>query len=204
VNSSIPRIALTGGIATGKSVVRAHLERLGIPTSDADQRARDAVRPGTPALAAIVSRFGPSVLDSNGALNRKALADIVFTDPRARADLEAIVHPVVIAATNSWFEALDPATPFAVADIPLLYETGRDKDFQAVIVAACLPQTQLARLKARDGLSDAEARRRIEAQLPIDEKVRRADYIIRTDGSLQDTERATEAVFEVLKRRNWN
>lgn len=200
----VPRIALTGGIATGKSVVRRWFEQHGVPTSDADTRARDAVAPGSPGLAAVVRRFGPSVLDANGALDRKALGRLVFGDPRAREALEAIVHPIVQAATDAWFAQLDPSTPFALADIPLLYEVGRERDFDAVIVAACAPATQLARLRARDHLSEEDARRRIAAQLPIEEKVRRADYVIRTDGTLADTERAAEAVLQALRGRTWS
>jgi dephospho-CoA kinase len=129
---------------------------------------------------------------------------VVFADPAARRDLEAIVHPLVQAATEAWYRSLDPSTPFAVSDIPLLYEIGREVDFDAVVVAACAPDVQLARLRARDGLSDEQARRRIAAQRPIDEKVRRADYVISTEGSLLDTERATEAVWRALRARQWN
>lgn len=198
------RIALTGGIATGKSVVRANLERLGVPTVDADVLARRAVEPGTAGLAAIVERFGPRVILSSGSLDRAALARIVFADPRERKALEAIVHPIVRKATDEWFAALDPAAhSFAVADIPLLYEVGREVDFDATIVAACEADTQLARLKARNGLSDEDARARLAAQLPIAEKVRRADYVIRTDGSLEETARATATVVQALRLRTW-
>src|SRR5688572_30483235 len=117
------RVALTGGIATGKSYVRARFEDLGVPTIDADALARDAIAPGTPGLAAVVARFGPVVLDPDGQVNRAALAAIVFADDGARRDLEAIIHPVVRRAIDDWYRTLDPATPFAVAEIPLLYET---------------------------------------------------------------------------------
>jgi dephospho-CoA kinase len=201
---AVGRVALTGGIATGKSTVRACLERLGVPTIDADLLARAAVAPGTPGLTAIAARFGRGVLDASGALDRQAMARIVFSDPAARAALESIVHPVVREATDAWFASLDPATTFAVADIPLLYEVKRDADFDAVVVAACEAATQLARLRARDGLDEGAARRRIAAQLPIDEKVRRADYVVRTDGTLQQTERATDTVFQALRQRRWS
>jgi dephospho-CoA kinase len=196
------RVALTGGIATGKSVVRAQFDRLGVPTVDADTLARQAVAPGSQGLAAVVRRFGPEVVTS-GALNRKALARIVFADAAARAALEAIIHPIVRAATDAWFAALDSATMFAVADIPLLYEVRREVDFDAVVVAACEPATQLQRLRTRDALSEGDARQRLAAQLPIGEKVRRADYVVRTDGSLEETARATETVFQALRLRQW-
>lgn len=199
----VGRVALTGGIATGKSHVRACFERLGVPTIDSDVLARQAVAPGTAGLAAVVSRFGPDVLDGSGALDRKAMAQIVFSDQVARVALEGIIHPIVQAATDAWFKGLETSSPFAVADIPLLYEVRRDRDFDAVVVAACEPGEQLARLRARDGLSEEDARRRLAAQLPIDEKVRRADYVVRTDGTPEETARATEGVVQALRDRRW-
>ena len=196
---STRRVALTGGIATGKSHVLAVLSRAGVPTLDTDQVARAVVEPGTPALAAIVNRFGPAILDASGALNRRALADIVFADPGSRLDLEAIVHPAVRAATEEWFAVLSPSTPFAVVAIPLLFETGRERDFDAVVVTACAPETQLERLMARDGLIEADARRRIEAQLPLDEKVRRADVVIDTSGTYDKTDAQVDALLEKLR-----
>jgi dephospho-CoA kinase len=195
----VKRVALTGGIATGKSHVRQLFERFGVPTIDADTAARDVVAPGTPGLAAIVARFGPGVLDGSGALDRRALAQVVFADQSARRDLEAIVHPPVAAATDAWLGSLDAARcPLAVADIPLLYETGRDRDFDAVVVTACDPDTQLRRVMARDGIGEVVARQRIAAQLPTEDKAARADYVIRTDGSYEDTERHVRAVLTAL------
>lgn len=192
------RIGLTGGIATGKSYVRAQFEKLGVPTSDADSLARDVVAPGTAGLAEVVRRFGADVLEPTGGLDRKRLASIVFDDPAARKDLEAIIHPRVKAATDRWFAAFDGSHALAIADIPLLYETGRDADFDEVIVVACDPETQVRRTIDRDGLSEKEARARLAAQLPIEEKIRRADYVIRTDGSFADTDQQIEAVHERL------
>src|SRR5690349_18834683 len=103
MSNRLRRIALTGGIATGKSHVRAEFERLGVPAIDADVLARDAVAPGTPGLAAIIERFGRGILDDSGALDRRRLAAIVFADPVARRELEAIVHPEVRRLTNAWF-----------------------------------------------------------------------------------------------------
>jgi dephospho-CoA kinase len=195
------RVALTGGIATGKSHVRAQFEALGAATIDADVLARDAVAPGTPGLRAVLSRFGPDVLDASAGLDRRKLGAIVFSDPGARRDLEAIVHPEVRRATNAWFASRNPAAHrFAVADVPLLYETGLDRDFDLVIVTACEPAAQLQRLMARDGLTDAEARQRIAAQLPLDEKIRRADYVIRTDGTRDATSAEVRRVVSQLVR----
>jgi len=194
------RVALTGGIATGKSHVRAEFERLGVPTIDADTLARDAVAPGSPGLAAVVARFGPDILTAEGSLDRRKLGAIAFSDPAARRDLEQIVHPIVRARTDAWFAALDPAHPFAVADIPLLYEAGREADFDAVIVTACSEETQLRRVMRRDSITEAEARQRIAAQLPTAEKVRRADYVIDTDGSFEETNQQVRRVYEALTR----
>ena len=194
------RIGLTGGIATGKSYVRARFEALGVPTIDSDVLAREAVAPGTPGLEAVVRAFGPNVLDASGGLDRKRLGAMVFADPAKRQVLEEIVHPEVRRSTEAWFAALDPAAPFAIADIPLLYETGRDKDFHAVIVAACDREEQLRRVMARDGLSEAEARQRMAAQLPIEDKVTRADFVIRTDGTYAETDRQVRDVYELLQR----
>jgi dephospho-CoA kinase len=194
------RVGLTGGIATGKSHVRERFEALGVPTSDADTFARAVVEPGTDGLAAIVRAFGPEVLDTNGALDRRRLGAVVFSDPARRRELEAIVHPAVRRAIDAWFAHLEPTVRFAIADIPLLFETGREKDFEKVIVTACDPATQLARVMQRDHLTETDARQRIAAQLPIDEKVRRADYVIRTDGSFEETDRQVLAVLRKLQQ----
>lgn len=195
----IRRVALTGGIGTGKTYVRRRLDARGVPTLDADQLARDALAAGTPALAAVVARFGPGVLDDHRRLDRRALAAIVFADAGARRDLEAIVHPEVRRAVDAWFSGLEAATaPYAVADIPLLYETGRDRDFPTVVVAACAPSVQLARVVERDGMSEEDARRRIAAQLPIEDKVARADYVVRTDGTFADTDVQVDRLHRLL------
>jgi len=193
-------VALTGGIATGKSHVRARFESLGIPTVDADILARHAVAPGSAGLAAVIHRFGTEVCDADGTLNRRKVGAIVFRDPQARRDLEQIVHPYVREMTERWFASLDPQrVPFAVADIPLLFEGRREADFEAVIVTACEPATQLNRLMARDGLGEAEARQRIAAQWPLQKKVAKADYVVRTDGSLDDTNRQVDEIASTLR-----
>lgn len=201
----VGRVALTGGIATGKSTVRAAFDALGVPTSDADQLARDAVAPGSSGLAAVVARFGPEILGAGGELDRKALGQIVFADADARRALEQIVHPIVQQRTAAWFGALDPKTaPYAVADIPLLYEIGRERDFDAVIVAVCDETTQLARLRARDSLSENEAHARLAAQWPLAAKRARADYVIETGGTRASTVRQVEDVARQLRARRWD
>jgi dephospho-CoA kinase len=194
------RVALTGGIGTGKSHVRARLERLGVATIDSDVLAREAVARGTAGLAAVVKRFGAGILSADGSLDRAALAAIVFGDAAARRDLEAIVHPEVRRVTEAWFASLDPAAhPVAVADVPLLFEVGREKDFDSVIVVACAPDTQLRRVMQRDGLNESDARQRLAAQLPLAEKIRRADFLINSDGSYEDTDRQVDAVLASVR-----
>ena len=200
----VRRVALTGGIATGKSHVRARFEQGGIATIDADVLAREAVAPASPGLEAVFRRFGDDVRDGSGGLDRRRLAAIVFTDPQARRDLEQIIHPYVRDVMNSWFASLDPQThPFAIADIPLLFESGRDGDFDAVIVAACEPSTQLRRLMRRDGLAEDEARQRVNAQWPLADKIAKADFVIRTDGSMEDTNRRVDEVLRQLVVGSW-
>jgi dephospho-CoA kinase len=196
------RVALTGGIATGKSVVRGELDKLGVPTIDADTVARDVVAPGTPALAAIVARFGSGVLDQLRELDRRKLGAIVFANADARRDLERIVHPAVQASINAWILAMDRQNHnLAVAVIPLLYETGRERDFDVVVTTACAADEQLRRVMARDSLSEVHARQRIEAQLSTEEKVRRADYAIWTDGSYDETRKQIVELLEQLVRK---
>jgi dephospho-CoA kinase len=192
------RAALTGGIATGKSYCLAKFAELGAATIDADLLAREAVAPDTPGLARIVERFGPAVLLPDGRLNRATLGRIVFADRTARADLEAIVHPEVYRRISEWFANL-PSGTIAIADIPLLFETGHEHEFDCVIVVACDPSEQLRRLVIRDGLTREAAQARLDAQWPIEEKVARADYVIRTDGGFTETDREVRMIFERLK-----
>jgi dephospho-CoA kinase len=197
------KVALTGGIATGKTTVLRRLESRGVPTIDADVLAREVVRPNTPGWTAVRTRFGDAVLSRDGEIDRARLADIVFRDPGARHDLEAIVHPRVYEAITAWFseQARRPGTAFAVADIPLLYETGHERDFDAVVVTVCSPATQVRRLMARDGLSEPDALRRLAAQWPIEEKRRRADYVVDTEGMLAETGRRVDGIHRQLAAR---
>jgi dephospho-CoA kinase len=193
------RVGLTGGIATGKSYCLSRFRGLGVPTLDADRLARLAVAPGSAGLHAIVARFGASVVRGDGTLDRPALAGIIFADRAARADLEAIVHPEVYRRIREWFVRLAPATPLAIADIPLLFETGHEHDFDTVVVAACEPAEQLRRLRGRH-LTEEAARARLAAQWPIDEKVKRADHVIQTDGTFAETDAQVRFVHEALVR----
>jgi dephospho-CoA kinase len=193
------RVGLTGGIATGKSHVRAVFEALGVPTIDADVLAHEAVAPGSPGFDAVKARFGPDVVDATGAIDRRKLGNLVFADAQARKDLEAIIHPAVVAAIERWFSSLDAqAHAFAIADVPLLYEASRERDYDVVIVTACELPIQIRRVMARDGITEAEARQRIAAQLPLEEKTRRADHVIRTDGLVASTNAQVHEVYRRL------
>ena len=193
--------ALTGGIATGKSYCLQRFHALGAATIDADSLAREAVRPESPGLAAVVRRFGPAVLQSDGSLNRSALGRIVFANDAARADLEAILHPLVYARIQGWLDDLahEASTPtIAVADVPLLFETNRAGDFDRVIVVVCTPEQQRDRIMTRDGLTPDEADRRIAAQWTLDQKRRLADFVIDTSGDFADTDRQIDDVWSQL------
>jgi dephospho-CoA kinase len=198
------RVALTGGIATGKTYCLSRFRELGAATIDADVLAHEAVAPGRPMLAAIVRRFGRGLLDANGQLDRAALGRLVFADEAARRDLEALVHPAVYQAIEQWFQGLprpaDAGPTTAIADIPLLFETGHEGEFDVVIVVACGPDLQRARLVARSGLTEAEARQRMASQMPLDEKVRHADYVIDTSGTLEETDEQVRSVWAALTR----
>lgn len=190
------RVALTGGIATGKSHCLRRFAARGAAVIDADVLARTVVESGSVGHAAVVRRFGAGIIDQKGEVDRARLAAIVFADPAARKDLEQIVHPAVYDAIRAWLSALSPSV--AIADIPLLFETHHESDFDVVIVAACSPETQIARLMARNHLTLAEARQRLATQLPIDEKRRRATHVIDTSGSIDATDERVDEVWEAL------
>ena len=178
------RIGLTGGIGSGKSTVAELLAARGAHVIDADVLARSVVRPGTSGLAAIVEAFGPEVLGADGALDRPALAGVVFADPDARARLDGIVHPLVRARAAELLGEMPPDA-VVVQDIPLLVESGQGDDFDLVLVVEAALETRLARLAAR-GLSDGDARARIAAQATDAERRAVADVVLDNSGSRED------------------
>jgi dephospho-CoA kinase len=188
-------IGLTGGIASGKSTVADLLGQRGAVLIDADRLAREVVEPGTRGLAAVVERFGAGVLLPDGSLDRAALGRMVFADPDARRDLEAIIHPAVRARAAELTAAASPGA-VVVQMIPLLVETGQQDAFDIVAVVDVDPKVQLARVRARDGLDDADARARVRAQAGRGERLAAADAVIRNDGSPEDLVREVDAFWQ--------
>lgn len=196
----MPIVALTGGIAAGKSTVSRVLEECGAAVIDADLLAREAVAVGSPALASIATRFGPDVIDSSGALDRGALAEAIFGDEIARADLEAIVHPVVRTLSTERLQAAVSADPTRVVVyvIPLLAEAHRDSDFDLVVVADTPATQRLDRLVRHRALSLEEATRRIDSQASDAARRAIADVVLDSSKSLADTERQARALYAAL------
>jgi dephospho-CoA kinase len=191
-------IGLTGGIACGKSTVASMLVKLGAKLIDADQLAREVVMPGRPALLQIVERFGSQVMLPDGTLNRKTLGTIIFDDPVARKDLEAITHPMIRQAMWDQMHQAEEAytDTLVVVDVPLLYESGLQSYFQKVMVVYVSEKVQRLRLMERDGLSLEAAELRLQAQIPIDQKKLLADIIIDNSGSLSDTEKQIQSFWQ--------
>jgi dephospho-CoA kinase len=196
-------IGLTGGIASGKSTVGRVLQRAGVDVIDADVLAREAVGVGSVGLAAIRARFGDDVMAADGGLDRKALGAIVFADESARRDLNAIVHPEVARLAAERLSSLrERGTDVAVYEVPLLFENGLDAMMDATILVACPESVQLQRVITRDGLSAEAALARISSQMPLDEKRRRASFIIENDGSLEDLAARTARVWREATGRD--
>ena len=197
-----PVIGLTGGIASGKSTVGRMLEDLGAAVVDADQLAREVVAPGTPGLREVVAAFGSDVLDEEGRLARERLGERVFADPGERRRLERILHPRIAELARERLAAVRGR--LAVYQAPLIFETGREKEFQGVLLVDCEPDLQLSRLMVRDRLGEADARARLAAQLPAAERRRRATWVVDNSGSLDDTRaqllRLWESELAALRR----
>lgn len=187
------KVGLTGSIAVGKSFVCEVLREAGVHVLDADQTARDVVAPGTKGLAGIVEAFDYEILQPDGSLDRVKMAKLVFADESKRKLLNSIVHPLVMEEQDRWIRDVDASDPngIAVVDAALMIESGGYKRFNKLVVVWCRPEIQFARLMGRGGLTEAEARQRIAAQMPQDEKKRYADYLIDTSKDHDDTRRQT-------------
>jgi dephospho-CoA kinase len=179
-------IGLTGGIGSGKSTIARRLEKLGARVIDADVVSREVVEPGQPALASIVATFGADVLNADGTLNRARLGDIVFTDKEAREKLNNIVHPAVRERSLKLFaEAEDQKV--VIYDVPLLVESENSYSFEHIIVASAPEEIRVERLMEHRGMTESEARARIESQASEEARLTLADTVIDTSGSLEDT-----------------
>jgi len=189
-------IGLTGNIATGKSAVAQMLAELGARTVDADRVAHDVMRHGTPTWQAVIDAFSPAILAPDGEIDRRRLGEIVFADPEALRRLEAIVHPATVQAVA--VEIAEATERVVVVEAIKLIEAGMYRSYHALWVTTCAPETQIARLTALRGLSEAEARLRVEAQPPQAEKVALADVVIDTGGTLKDTRRQVLAAWEAI------
>lgn len=195
------RVGLTGSIAVGKSHVVAVLGELGCHVIDADQTARDVVAKGTEGLKLVVGEFGEEVLQPDGALDRARLGDIIFADKEKRERLNSILHPLIISAQDAQlrrWEAEDPEG-IGIVDAALMIESGGYKRFDKIVVVHCRPEIQIERLMRRNNLSREEAARRIATQMPQEEKMRYADFLIDTSEDYEQTRQRTLEVFRELK-----
>lgn len=193
---------LTGGIASGKSAVAARLRERGVPVIDADQLAREAVLPGTEALKAIVKTFGEEILLGDGSLDRKKLGQIVFADEEKRKALNAIVHPAVSMLTFARSKELrDEGEALVAYEAALIVENGIADAFRPLVVVAAPDDVQIRRMMSRDHITEEEAKARLRAQMPLAEKIAKADYVIENTGTIADVERRTDEVLASLCER---
>jgi dephospho-CoA kinase len=191
------RVGLTGGIASGKSTVAAILAELGAVVIDADALAREVVQAGTPGFDRVVEQFGPDIVGPDGELDRPALGRLVFNDEQARKRLEAIVHPLVFERYAE-LEATAPTGAVVVHDIPLLAESGRAGDFDAVIVVDAPRETQVERMTSDRGWTTEDAESRIGAQATREDRLAIATYVVDNTGTLADLRTRVEEVYDSL------
>ena len=194
-------VGLTGGIGSGKSTVARMLEERGAIVFDADVLARAVVEPGTPGHAAVTERFGANVLAPGGELDREALASIVFADPAARRDLEAIVHPEVRRLFAEGSEDYSETDRVVVFSAPLLVETGMHTAFDVLVVVSATTATQVERLMRGRGMSEAAILARIDAQAPLEDKAEVADFLVDNEGTLDELEQQVDRLWSDLSAR---
>ena len=195
------RVGLTGSIGVGKSFVTSVLAELGARVLDADKTAREVVAAGTEGLRALVEAFGAEILQADGTLDRARLGALIFADEKKRLLLNSILHPFIIAAQDEQlrkWEAEDPGG-IAVVDAALMIESGGYSRFDKLVVVHCRPEIQLERLMARNSISREEAERRIAAQMPQEEKIAYADFLIDTSFGFEDTRMRTREVYRQLR-----
>ncbi len=198
------RVGLTGGVACGKSTVAKMFAELGANIVDADTIAHELYRPGHEVLQELVKHFGPEILKADGELDRAKLATLVFDGGRVE-ELNKIVHPAVIRQQNEWMRALREKDPYAVAivEAALILEAGVKDHFDRIMVVTCKPGQKISRFAQRTGNNDdaarAEVERRTKAQMPDEEKARRADFVIDNSGSVEETRHQVQRIYSELK-----
>jgi dephospho-CoA kinase len=195
-------VGLTGGVASGKTAVSRVLREEGAYIIDADQIARELVQPHKPAWNELVRAFGKEILQEDGSIHRRKLADKVFTDPEQRKVLNQILHPRIKEEMDRRTKEIGQRDPEAIVviDAPLLVELGVYRQVDQLIVVTSTQMQQMERLKERDGRSPEEALRLFSSQMPVEEKVKLADFVIRNEGSLEETKKRAKEVFKELKK----
>lgn len=197
----MPRVGLTGGISTGKTTVGAMFVDLGCRLIDSDRITHDLFEPGHAVHEAVVDEFGPGIRDVEGRIDRRRLGEIIFDDPLRRVKLNQLVHPAVIERQKEFLDAVEAEDPAAVAivDAALMIEVGTYKNYDKVVVVICTLDQQRSRLQKRAGLSDQEIEKRIRSQMPMEEKVKYADFVVDNAGSLAATRSQVVATYEKLR-----
>jgi dephospho-CoA kinase len=195
------RVGLTGGIATGKSTVGAMFVEFGCHLIDSDRITHELLEPGQDVHRAVVDEFGLQIVASDGTIDRRKLGEIVFKDSAARNKLNSIVHPAVIRRQQEWLKEVESTDPnsIAIVDAALMIEVGTYKNYEKIIVVSCPPEIQKERLRTRTHLAEPEIDARIRSQMPIDEKVKYADFVIDTSGPLDRTHEQVGEVYQQLR-----
>lgn len=196
------RVGLTGGIASGKSTVLDRFQELGASVVDADVVAREVVEPGTEGLRQIIAHFGRDFVQPDGTLDRAKLGQLIFRDEKERRKLNNILHPIINGRMRQQMTHLEkekPDTP-VIAEIPLLIENNLTRMFDRIIVVYVPEQVQVERLMKRNGLKEREAKERLKAQIPIEEKRRYADFIVDNSGDVENTRRQVDRIWGALRR----
>jgi dephospho-CoA kinase len=200
MEAAMLKVGLTGGMGSGKATVAGIFARHGAYVVDADAIAHELIRPGRDAYKEIVKEFGEDILLPGGDIHRRTLAKAVFGDHKKLKRLNAIIHPRVIGEIRRLFEyaARNKECKVAVANVPLLFEAGMEREFNRLVVVTCSREEQVRRTCTRDGLTPVEVENRLDVQMPLVEKEKRADYVIYNDGSLKETEKQAARVWEKL------
>jgi dephospho-CoA kinase len=192
-------VGLTGGLGTGKSTVAGLLLKLGIPVIDADRLAKQVVEPGSQGLAKVIQVFGPEILSSSKTLDREKMAGLVFSDPKKLKQLEEILHPLVqeeVRHQKKWL--MDQHTPWAVYDVPLLFEKKLQAQFDSILLVTCSKEKQWERIRKRNHWNDQEIQKRVDSQLPLKDKIELSHHILQNDGSLEDLQKKVATFVQLM------